>query len=152
MEAIILLARARRAGLELTPRGEHLVVRGPAAAEDLVKEIGDHKVAVMNLLLDRYPVTLIWPASAKGVAAQPGTWQRLPSGEIEAAYETWEQLQIAALLVFRAQRRTLEDRIERGRGLLAAAAGSPEAERLERHMDKLKEELSDIVTTIEWFS
>jgi hypothetical protein len=50
MELLTLLRRARAAGLSLTVAGDRLTVRGPRAAEPIVRELAAHKAEVLDFL------------------------------------------------------------------------------------------------------
>jgi hypothetical protein len=66
MDAMSLLTKARRQGLDVRTNGDKLVVRGPRSAEKLALQLLDHKAELMPLL------TLPQPAEL-GSEASP-TW------------------------------------------------------------------------------
>src|SRR5437763_13218986 len=52
MGGMMLLDRARAAGLSIAIKGDRLVVRGPRRAEPIVRELMDRKAEILGLLVE----------------------------------------------------------------------------------------------------
>jgi hypothetical protein len=76
MEILKLMEEARAAGLVLIPKGDHLRIRGPKAAESLVQKLLEQKAAVLQQLhfqnLDAVSVTETLENSLKDAVSE--TW------------------------------------------------------------------------------
>src|SRR5271165_5896166 len=93
MDGLILLRRARDAGLRVEAAGDKLLIRGPRRAEPVVKLLTEHKVEVLAAL-ERPPWDVIEPSPwRERFTARSFEWFRGQRSWEEARRLAWGDLQ-----------------------------------------------------------
>jgi hypothetical protein len=71
MDGVMLLSRARDAGLAVAAKGDKLIIRGPRSAEPLALLLLDHKPEVIAALKPTKPLS-----ESSAACLDPAWWRR----------------------------------------------------------------------------